>query len=139
MCLDHHTLYDSKTSQHKNYTVHEAKAGRERLYEAILQNKHAAGFGSTAPMVESESQRKLRAILPWKGKTIKLYQMSTGMAVHMIGPVRGSSSTEILDCTEFHVRIGKTGPDGWSRSIALTDIGICFDEHNRLELQERHE
>jgi hypothetical protein len=25
MCLDHHSLFDSKTSQHKNYTVAEVK------------------------------------------------------------------------------------------------------------------
>ncbi len=31
LCLDHHTLYDSKTSQHKNYTIHEVKAARDRL------------------------------------------------------------------------------------------------------------
>src|SRR5712671_5214974 len=30
MCLDHHTLLDSKTSQHKNYTPHEVKAARSR-------------------------------------------------------------------------------------------------------------
>jgi hypothetical protein len=38
--LDHHTLYDSKTSQHKNYTIHEVKAARDRLFEAIAQKRH---------------------------------------------------------------------------------------------------
>lgn len=33
MCLEHHTLYDSKTSQHKNFTVNEVKAYRDELYE----------------------------------------------------------------------------------------------------------
>jgi hypothetical protein len=42
MCLDHHTLFDSKTSQNKNYTVQEVKAARSRLYEAIVGNKHAS-------------------------------------------------------------------------------------------------
>jgi hypothetical protein len=40
MCLEHHTLFDSRTSQHKNYTPAEVKAARARLYEAIAQNRH---------------------------------------------------------------------------------------------------
>src|SRR5271157_681818 len=42
MCLDHHTQFDSTTSQHKNYTVPEVKAARSRLYEAIIQERHAS-------------------------------------------------------------------------------------------------
>lgn len=53
MCLEHHTLFDSKTSQHKNYTVKEVKAARVRLHEAIAQGHHA---GPTAPTVVSDSQ-----------------------------------------------------------------------------------
>lgn len=40
MCLEHHSLYDSRTSQHKNYTIAEVKAGRVQLYEAIAQQEH---------------------------------------------------------------------------------------------------
>jgi len=42
MCLEHHTLFDSRTSQHKNYTMNEVKTARERLHEAIAQNRHAS-------------------------------------------------------------------------------------------------
>jgi hypothetical protein len=35
LCLEHHSIFDSTTSQHKGYTVDEAKAARARLYEAI--------------------------------------------------------------------------------------------------------
>jgi hypothetical protein len=41
MCLPHHSLFDSRTSQHKNYTLQEVKAGRNRLYEAIARGEHA--------------------------------------------------------------------------------------------------
>ena len=132
--LDHHTLYDSKTSQHKNYTIQEIKLARENLYEAIGRNEHAGSPVSPA----SDAQRKLRAILPFKGRTVKLSEMNTGRAVLMIGRVRGSSFVQLLDCTEFSVRIGKTGNDAWSRSIALADIEICLDDQSGLELQERH-
>jgi hypothetical protein len=39
LCLKHHSLYDSRTSQHKNYTLPEIKAARSRLYEAVAQYK----------------------------------------------------------------------------------------------------
>jgi len=40
LCMSHHSLYDSKTSQHKNYTIAEVKKARDRLYEAIEQGLH---------------------------------------------------------------------------------------------------
>ena len=41
--LTHHTLFDSKTSQHKNYTIQEVRAARANLYEAVAQKRHLAG------------------------------------------------------------------------------------------------
>src|SRR5260370_12436456 len=35
MCLDHHRLFDSKTKQHKNYTIPEVKEYRRKLYKAL--------------------------------------------------------------------------------------------------------
>jgi hypothetical protein len=35
LCLNHHSQYNSKTSQHKNYTLDEVRSARSRLYEAI--------------------------------------------------------------------------------------------------------
>lgn len=40
LCLTHHSLYDSRTSQHKNYTMSEIKKAREDLYRAIQQDHH---------------------------------------------------------------------------------------------------
>jgi hypothetical protein len=42
LCLQHHSHYDSKTKQHKNYQMGEAKEARKKLYDAIRQNKHLA-------------------------------------------------------------------------------------------------
>jgi hypothetical protein len=65
--------------------------------------------------------------------------MNTGRAVMLLGPVRGSLQVQVLDCTEFFVKVGKTGQDGWSRSISLTNVEIAFDELRKcLELQERY-
>jgi hypothetical protein len=35
LCLEHHSEYDSSTSQHKNYTIAEVKQARDDLYGAI--------------------------------------------------------------------------------------------------------
>jgi hypothetical protein len=47
MCLNHHSLFDSKTSQHKNYTLHELKAARSKLYGAVAENKHTEKITAT--------------------------------------------------------------------------------------------
>lgn len=38
LCLRHHTLYDSSTSQHRNYTIGEVKEYRNRLFDAFASN-----------------------------------------------------------------------------------------------------
>ena len=40
MCLPHHSLYDSTTKQHKNYTLREVKTARTELYNLVAENKH---------------------------------------------------------------------------------------------------
>ncbi len=40
MCIPHHSLYDSKTSQHKNYTLTEVKELRHKLHAAIHRGEH---------------------------------------------------------------------------------------------------
>jgi hypothetical protein len=42
LCLEHHSEYDSRTSQHKNYTIGEVKKARGALYVAIEDTKHLA-------------------------------------------------------------------------------------------------
>ena len=41
LCFDHHSEFDSRTSQHKNYTPQEVKTARNRLYVAIAAVEHA--------------------------------------------------------------------------------------------------
>jgi len=46
LCIEHHSLYDSTTSQHKNYTAGELRRARTELYAAITAKKH---FDQPAP------------------------------------------------------------------------------------------
>ena len=110
-----------------------------RAWKQIAEDRALRSIGKTfTPIAESDSKRKLRAILPWQGKTVKLSDMNSGKAAFLLGSVRGSSFVQVFDCTEFHVRVGRTGNDGFSKSIPLSNIDVCFDEHGSLELQERH-
>ncbi len=51
LCLDHHTEYDSKTSQHKNFTKHEVVAARNSLYAQTMQGQGLASSGKNAPSI----------------------------------------------------------------------------------------
>src|SRR5260221_1263068 len=139
LCQNCAKLIDNDTSR---YTEKLIRAWREIAedYALSLIGKTAtreSKVGETrvvasSPVSESESQRKLCAIFPWIGKTVKLSQMATGKAVYMVGPVVGSSFAQLADCTEFYVTVG-------SRSISLANIEISFDNQQRcLELQEYH-
>ena len=109
-----------------------------RAWKTVAEHRASSSIGKTpAPVAEPESQQKLRAILPWKGKYITLAQMNTGKAVMQIGPVRGRSAVLLLDCNEFFITIGINDD---SRSIPLANIAVsCDNTANRLELQERHD
>jgi hypothetical protein len=111
-----------------------------RAWKVIAEHRAFSSIGKPAiPLAESEPQRTLRAILPWKGKTITLSIMGSGNSAIMVGPVLGSSFVQVLDCTEFFVTIGRAEAESCPRSIALANIEVCYDDkHNWLELQEHH-
>ena len=54
LCLEHHSTYDSTTSQHKNYTMMEVKSARTRLYKAIENDEHLTGGKSAAGGIETD-------------------------------------------------------------------------------------
>jgi hypothetical protein len=58
LCLEHHSEYDSRTSQHKNYTEAEVKQARSSLYQAIQEDRHFA-----APAVRTEGRNADRHTL----------------------------------------------------------------------------
>jgi pyrimidine deaminase RibD-like protein len=54
MCLEHHSLYDSKTRQHKNYGIAEIKRARARLYRAVRNGKHLGTAEPPSNRVEAQ-------------------------------------------------------------------------------------
>jgi len=60
MCMPHHSEYDSRTSQHKNYTLAEVKELRSRLCEAIARGERGAVPGRLLliPGVPTKSEKR---------------------------------------------------------------------------------
>lgn len=74
LCFDHHSLFDSSTSQHKNYQAKEVKHHRDRLYTAIATSA-ISGPESMGRYVATESE----ATIIW---------LPTGVAVVFDWPLR---------------------------------------------------
>lgn len=64
LCLEHHSKYDSTTSQHKNYTIAEVKSARTRLHKAIENDEHLTGGKDAAGSIETDSKPPPKP--PWK-------------------------------------------------------------------------
>jgi hypothetical protein len=64
LCMDHHSLYDSKTSQHKNYTIEEVKAARNQLYREIERNSYIvrSAEGGIANQTPRASRRSIAVV-----------------------------------------------------------------------------
>jgi hypothetical protein len=107
-----------------------------RAWKTMAEHRARTSIGKTATtVIESEPQRTLRTIRPWKGKLIKLKQLNSGKAAILLGSIQSSDIVQLFECGEFHVMVGKSGNEGWSRSIPLADVKICFDEQGCLELR----
>src|SRR5437867_3061682 len=50
LCFDHHSDYDSTTSQHKNYTIREVKAARNALHKWVKKAMSPTPHGSSRSM-----------------------------------------------------------------------------------------
>jgi hypothetical protein len=62
LCMEHHSVYDSKTSQHKNYTIHEVKKARTILCEAIMQGRHVVSSAAPTAAVAKLYDLKISAL-----------------------------------------------------------------------------
>ena len=109
-----------------------------RAWKKIREHSALHSIGQThARPVETESERKLRQIVQWKGQRVLLVKMATPQQVPMMGARPwGPIPVAILDCTEFFVTIKG---DGWdkSQSVPMRNIEIGHDhERNIPELLE---
>jgi hypothetical protein len=131
LCQTCAKLVDNDVSQFPEKLLH--------AWKTIAEHEARSVVGKTRPpQFETETQQKAREILKWKGRRAMLVTINTGRALLAIGLRGGSVHVQVLDCTEFYVKV--IG-DGWSesRSIPLRNIEIGFDDRlSCIELQERN-
>ena len=65
MCLEHHSLYDSRTKQHKNYTIREVKASRAKLYDLVDRGNHLVPVADAAAARAEAVQQSLKSSSAW--------------------------------------------------------------------------
>ena len=95
LCLPHHSLYDSRTSQHKNYTILEAKAARDRLFEEVetfSSDKEALDEENETPLDECEET----ALIGADDHKIYAFKMLEGQQI--IGSVSSDGIIDLLIC-----------------------------------------
>lgn len=97
LCLPHHSLYDSRTSQHKNYTMLEAKTARKKLAE------HVESFGADKDAMEEKADKPIEEceetayLGPNEHKTYP-FKMTEGQRI--IGSVSSDDPIDVLICKE---------------------------------------
>ena len=112
-----------------------------RAWKTIREHNalHSIGKTKTAA-IETESQRKLRAIADWKGKGVMLVKMPNSREAMTLGARPWAPNLVTLtDCNEFYVAVAFSGVhgDGWHRTIPLDNIKIGWDsKYMCMELLE---
>jgi hypothetical protein len=102
LCLDHHSEYDSVTSQHKNYTIAEVKDAREVLYRWIRHQR-----SSTLSAAQSAKSSRPAGPRPEKPhKKEKSGAETSDQPVVMLSPRTGiEMQIEALRAEAINVRL----------------------------------
>jgi len=97
LCLPHHSLYDSRTSQHKNYTILEVKTARKNLYERVqrlFDNEEDLDDEAEEPIEECEETALIRA------EADKFYRFEMLEGQKLVGAVSSDGFIDVLICEE---------------------------------------
>lgn len=98
MCLAHHSEYDSKTSQHKNFTIAEAKAAKNNLTQTIQEKQHH--LNNTAPI---EVKQEASVLYP---ETSQLLQETLNLNISLVTLLRKSK--------QIAIKIGDADFEKWA-------------------------
>ncbi len=98
LCLRHHSLYDSRTSQHKNYTILEVTAAREKLYEQMRDRLEAdEGLDEDdeqEPLYECDEEALVRA------DAHKPYLFEMSEDEELVGSIAADGFIDVVICDE---------------------------------------
>jgi hypothetical protein len=72
----HHSLYDSKTSQHKNYSDDEVRQAREALYAAIRDERHlhASFVPTTGRQADKRTMDEIMAVFEDEDEDVEFFR-----------------------------------------------------------------
>ncbi len=95
LCLSHHSLYDSRTSQHKNYTLLEVKEARKALHERVQSRAdEEPNDVDEEPAAEFEETALIRA----DDEKVYVFAMAEGQ--ELVGAVSSDGFIDVLICEE---------------------------------------
>jgi hypothetical protein len=83
LCMDHHSQYDSSTSQHKNFTIREVESARTRLYAHVQSTRAGVQpqMHGSSSATETKPSRTLRVTLTLPetlDQNLELYALKSG-------------------------------------------------------------
>ncbi len=123
LCLEHHSLYDSKTSQHKNYTMPEVKSARAELYEVVATGKHLASANSLVRRdwrAETIGKRRIELA----EEAIDLFSQLPGAFLYVRNPFSFSNEGKTIAQTGESVNVDH---------VALERLQKCDDLFGRVQ------
>jgi len=106
-----------------------------RAWKTIREHNALHSIGKTkSSSTETHSQRKCRELAKWVGKRVMWVQVNTGRRAEILGDrAFAGVHVEVLECTEFFVKIKG---DGWDRTRSLPLENIKFGHDDRLNCLE---
>jgi hypothetical protein len=151
LCLDHHSEYDSTTSQHKNYTIDEVKQARQALYGWVKRGMRRSSR-HTSLQRQSRPTKTPKVILTSTGADTSLRVESFGAeAVNVrLVPVESTNyrlRSEVVRCLRMGaaqpliLRCQKKG-DGadnssYAPSLFFEDFGPSYDGLDEVDAWNR--
>jgi hypothetical protein len=117
LCMEHHSLYDSRTSQHKNFTFREVVAARDALYAYVQQVK-----GGTQPKTSPASLQSGGV------------NFGIGTNVNVYGDVVGGHQAAGVQTQKLHERGEELYGmiDKWLNGLADNYLNLSFVMQGKL-------
>src|SRR5436305_348478 len=96
LCLPHHSLYDSRTSQHKNYTLLEVKTARKTLHEQVQSRLDNEDLDDE----DEESVEEIQEAALIRAHDDRLYPFDMSEGQELVGAVSSDGFISVLICEE---------------------------------------
>ena len=96
LCLAHHSLYDSRTSQHKNYTIREVKEAREALHVKVASRPP----DDTSVEEDDEPIEEVEETTLIQADEDKVYTFDMSEGQELVGAMSAHDIIDVLICDE---------------------------------------